>query len=159
MTPAVGAARRAGIDCRMLEYEHAEGTSAFGREAAEALGLDPHRVFKTLVAELASGELVVAIVPVAARLDLKALAAAAGSKKAVMADPQAAERATGYVVGGISPLGQRRRLATVLDISALDQDRIYVSGGRRGLELCLRPEDLVALTDAATVPIIRREPG
>ena len=147
------AARRAGIDCRVLEYEHAEGTSAFGREAAEALGLDPHRVFKTLVAELASGEFVVAIVPVAARLDLKALAAAAGSKKAVMADPRAAERATGYVAGGISPFGQKRRHPIFLDESAEICDRIYVSGGQRGLDISLDPADVVATLDATVAPL------
>lgn len=155
MTPAVLAARRSGIDCEVLEYEHAQGATAFGLEAAEALGLEADRVFKTLVATLASGELVVAIIPVAARLDLKALAVAAGSKKAQMADPRAAERATGYVVGGISPLGQRRRLSTFLDESALTHRRIYVSGGRRGLELGLEPDDLRTLTGARVAAIAR----
>jgi len=129
----VVAARRAGIECEVLEYRHAAGTESFGLEAAAALGVEAGRVFKTLVARLAGGRLAVAIIPVTMRLDLKVLAAAAGSKKAEMADAAAAERATGYVVGGISPLGQRRRLPTVLDESALTHELIYVNAGRRGL--------------------------
>lgn len=155
MTPAVLAARRAGIDCEVLEYPHSQGAASFGLEAAEALGLEADRVFKTLVASLAPGELVVAVIPVATRLDLKALAAAAGGKKAQMAEPKAAERATGYVVGGISPLGQRRRLPTFLDESALTYRHIFVSGGRRGLELGLSPEDLRTLTRARVAAIAR----
>jgi Cys-tRNA(Pro)/Cys-tRNA(Cys) deacylase len=107
------------------------------------------------VASLAGDRLVVAVIPVTARLDLKALAAAAGAKKAEMADPAAAERATGYVVGGISPLGQRRRLPTVLDESALTHERIYVSAGRRGLEIALHPRDLAGLTDATLAAVCR----
>lgn len=148
MTPAVDAARQAGVPCQVLEYRHDPGTQSFGLEAAEALGVDAAAVFKTLIASLSSGDLVVAVIPVVTRLDLKALAAAAGAKKAVMADPKAAERATGYVIGGISPLGQRRRLATVVDRSALTHLQIYVSGGRRGLEIALQPRDLVTLTNA-----------
>lgn len=155
MTPAVLAARRAGIDCEILEYPHSADAESFGLEAAAALAVDAARVFKTLVAELAGGELVVAVVPVTARLDLKALAAAAGAKRARMADPEAAERATGYVVGGISPLGQRRRLKTVLDAAALDHPRVYVSGGRRGLEIALDPRDLADLTGASVAPVSR----
>jgi Cys-tRNA(Pro)/Cys-tRNA(Cys) deacylase len=148
MTPAVVAAKRAGVPCQVLEYPHDPSAPSYGLEAAEALGIDPRKVFKTLVASLASGDLVVAVIPVVRRLDLKSLAAATGAKKAVMADPQAAERATGYVIGGISPLGQRRRLATVLDESALTHEQIFVSGGRRGLEIALAPRDLVTLTNA-----------
>lgn len=155
MTPAVTAARRAGIDCEVLEYAHAPDAASFGLEAAEALGVEAVRVFKTLVASLAGGKLVVAVIPVTARLDLKALAAATGAKKAEMADPTAAERATGYVVGGISPLGQRRRLPTVLDESALTHERIFVSAGRRGLEIALHPRDLAALTDATLAAVSR----
>lgn len=155
MTPAVVAARRAGVVCQVLEYRHDPAAESFGLEAAEAMGVDPRQVFKTLVASLASGDLVVAVVPVVARLDLKALAAATGSKKAAMADPGAAERATGYVIGGISPLGQRRRLATVIDESALTYAQIYVSGGRRGLEIALSPSDLMTLTHATLAPIGR----
>ncbi len=148
MTPAVVAARRAGVACRVLEYRHDPAAQSFGLEAAAALGVESSTVFKTLIASLATGALAVAVIPVDTRLDLKALATAAGAKKAAMADRQAAERATGYVIGGISPLGQRRRLVTVLDESALTHAQIYVSGGRRGLEIALQPRDLVALTDA-----------
>ena len=148
MTPAVDAARQSGIAYRLLEYGHDPAAESFGLEAAEALGVDAAAVFKTLIASLSSGDLVVAVIPVVTRLDLKALAVAAGAKKAVMADPKAAERATGYVIGGISPLGQRRRLSTVMDESALTHLQIYVSGGRRGLEIALQPRDLVTLTDA-----------
>jgi Cys-tRNA(Pro)/Cys-tRNA(Cys) deacylase len=123
-------------------------------EAAQALGLDPAQVFKTLLADV-DGALTVAVVPVDRSLDLKALAAAAGGKRAVMAEPAAAERATGYVVGGISPLGQRRRLPTVVDVSALDWDTVLVSAGRRGLDAELAPADLVRLTRARTAPIAR----
>jgi Cys-tRNA(Pro)/Cys-tRNA(Cys) deacylase len=127
---------------------------AYGTEAALALGVDPRRVFKTLVAEV-DGELTVAVVPVDAQVDLKALAGAVGGKRAAMADPTAAERATGYVVGGISPLGQRRRLPTVIDSSALEQPEVLVSAGRRGLDVALAPQDLVRLTEAVTAPIAR----
>ena len=155
MTPAVDAARQAGVACQVLEYRHDPKAESFGMEAAAALGVDAAAVFKTLVASLSSGDLVVAVIPVVTRLDLKALAAASGAKKAAMADPKAAERATGYVIGGISPLGQRRRLPTVIDESALTHPQIYVSGGRRGLEIALQPQDLVALTNAALGPIGR----
>ena len=155
MTPAVLAARRAGISCQVLEYRHDPAAQSFGLEAARALGVDASMVFKTLVASLASGELAVAVIPVVARLDLKALASATGAKKAVMADRQAAERATGYVIGGISPLGQRRRLTTVVDESALTHEQVYVSGGRRGLEIALAPRDLVKLTNATLNAISR----
>ncbi len=155
MTPAVDAARQAGIDCQVMEYDHDPAAESFGMEAAAALGVAPQAVFKTLVASLSSGDLVVAVIPVVARLDLKALAAVTGAKKAAMADPRAAERATGYVVGGISPLGQRRRLATVVDESALTHPKIYVSAGRRGLEIALQPQDLVSLTKAEVGCIAR----
>ena len=155
MTPAVLAARRAGVSCQVLEYRHDPAAQSFGLEAARALGVDASMVFKTLVASLASGELAVAVIPVVARLDLKALASATGAKKAVMADRQAAERATGYVIGGISPLGQRRRLTTVVDESALTHEQVYVSGGRRGLEIALAPRDLVKLTNATLNAISR----
>jgi len=155
VTPAVVAAKRAGIPCQVLEYQHDPSAESFGLEAAAAMGVDPRQVFKTLVASLASGELVVAVVPVVSRLNLKALAAATGAKKATMAQPEAAERATGYVLGGISPLGQRRRLTTVIDESALTHEQIYVSAGRRGLEIALRPGDLMILTNATLAPIGR----
>ena len=133
---------------------HGRGLS-YGEEAAAALGVDPRRVFKTLVADV-DGALTVAVVPVDASLDLKALAAAVGGKRATMAEPAAAERATGYVVGGISPLGQRRRLRTVVDASALDFATVLVSAGRRGVDVELAPADLVRLTGAGTAPIARR---
>ncbi|GAA2043312.1 Cys-tRNA(Pro) deacylase [Streptomyces carpaticus] len=153
-TPATVAASAAGVRFTLHAYDHDPGVASFGEEAASALGNDPRRVFKTLVAEV-DGTLTVAVVPVAGSLDLKALAAAVGGKRAVMADPAAAERTTGYVRGGISPLGQRKRLRTVLDASAADHGTVFVSAGRRGLEIELAPADLVALTSAVTAPIGR----
>ena len=132
------------------EYEHDPGSSSFGLEAAEGLGVAPARVFKTLVADL-DGALAVAIVPAAAQLDLKRL----GGKRAAMAEPKRVENTTGYVLGGVSPLGQRRSLPTTLDASALDHPTIYVSAGRRGLELELAPNDLVKLTAARVREISR----
>jgi Cys-tRNA(Pro)/Cys-tRNA(Cys) deacylase len=129
-------------------------SGSFGAEAADALGVDVARVYKTLVAQV-DEELWVAVVPVPAQLDLKALAAAAGGKRATLADPGAAERATGYVVGGISPLGQRKRLRTVVDATALDHPTVFVSGGRRGLDVELTATDLIQLTNARTAPISR----
>lgn len=154
MTPAVAAAQRAKIPFSIHEYRHDPGAPSYGLEAAEKLGLDPAQVFKTLVASV-DGRLVVAIVPVARSLDLKALAAAAGGKRASMADVAEAERATGYVAGGISPLGQRKRLATVLDESAQALERIHVSAGRRGLEIGLAPADLLRLTGGKVAAIAR----
>jgi Cys-tRNA(Pro)/Cys-tRNA(Cys) deacylase len=153
-TPATVALTRAGVTFTSHPYEHDPAAASFGLEAAQALGLDPARVFKTLFVSV-DGRLVVGIVPVSAQLDLKAVAAAVGGKKAVMADPTDAERASGYVVGGISPLGQKRPHPTVVDESALEWDTVYVSGGRRGLDLGLAPADLVRLTDARTAAIAR----
>ncbi|HEY7794474.1 MAG TPA: Cys-tRNA(Pro) deacylase [Gaiellaceae bacterium] len=142
MTPAVVAAERAGIAFTLHEYEHDPNAESYGLEAAAKTGVEPARVFKTLVVAQ-DGALSVAIVPVAAQLDLRTL-----GKRAALADRTAAERATGYVLGGISPLGQRKRLPTLIDESALGHETIFVSAGRRGLELELAPEDLVRLTDA-----------
>jgi Cys-tRNA(Pro)/Cys-tRNA(Cys) deacylase len=153
-TPATVAATRAGVDFTLHSYEHDPAAPSYGEEAAEALGLDPGQVFKTLVADV-DGTLTVAVVPVSGSLDLKALAAAVGGKRAAMADPAAAERTTGYVRGGISPLGQRRALPTVVDASAEGHATICVSAGRRGLEIELAPADLVKLTGAVTAPIAR----
>jgi Cys-tRNA(Pro)/Cys-tRNA(Cys) deacylase len=153
-TPATVALTRAGIPFTTHPYEHDPAAPSYGMEAAEALGLDPDRVLKTLFVDV-DGRLVVGIVPVSRQLDLKAVAAAAGGKRATMADPLVAERATGYVVGGISPLGQKRAHPTVLDESALSHDSVYVSGGRRGLDLGLAPQDLVRLTQARVAPIAR----
>ena len=155
MTPAVTAAKRAGIEFELHEYDAGGSSEPYGIGAARALGIAPQRVFKTLVVDLPGRSLAVAIIPVAGRLDLKAVAAALGAKRATMAEPAAAERATGYVLGGISPLGQRRRLPFAIDESALGFERIHVSGGRRGLEIELAPADLVALVGAAVARIAR----
>ncbi|MFF5338732.1 Cys-tRNA(Pro) deacylase [Streptomyces sp. NPDC013181] len=153
-TPATVALTAAGTAFTVHAYEHDPASPSYGEEAAQALGVPPDRVFKTLVADV-DGRLTVAVVPVAGSLDLKALAAAAGGKRATMADPAAAERTTGYVRGGISPLGQRKRLPTVLDASARSHPTICVSAGRRGLEVELAPEDLAALTGAVFADIGR----
>jgi Cys-tRNA(Pro)/Cys-tRNA(Cys) deacylase len=154
MTPAVVAAQRAKIAFSIHEYPHDPAAASYGLEAAEKLGLDPAQVFKTLVASV-DGRLTVALVPVAMSLDLKALAAAVGGKRAAMADVADAERATGYVAGGISPLGQKKRLPTVIDTSALGLERMYVSAGRRGLEIALAPHDLIRLCNGRTAAIAR----
>ncbi|MGA8211319.1 MAG: Cys-tRNA(Pro) deacylase [Nocardioidaceae bacterium] len=153
-TPATLALTRAGVRFSEHTYDHDPSAASYGLEAAAALGLDPHRVLKTLLVSV-DGRLVVAVVPVAGQLDLKAVAAAVGGKRAAMADPADAERATGYVVGGISPVGQRRRHPTVVDSSVLALDEVYVSGGRRGLDVGLDPADLVRLTGATAAPIGR----
>jgi Cys-tRNA(Pro)/Cys-tRNA(Cys) deacylase len=153
-TPATVAAQRAGVQFRTHEYLHDPTAQSYGDEAAAALGQSTDRVFKTLVADV-DGRLVVAVVPVSRQLDLKALAAAAGGKRAALADPALAQRSTGYVVGGISPLGQRKRLGTVVDASVSAFDTVYVSAGRRGLEIELAPADLVSLTRATVAAIAR----
>jgi Cys-tRNA(Pro)/Cys-tRNA(Cys) deacylase len=153
-TPATVAAGRAGIAFTLHPYEAAGGDESYGQAAADALGVPHDRLFKTLVAEV-DGDLTVAVVPVSATLDLKALAAAAGGKRAAMADPAQAERVTGYVRGGISPLGQRKSLPTVVDASASAFPTIYVSAGRRGLQIELAPADLVRLTGAVTAGVAR----
>jgi Cys-tRNA(Pro)/Cys-tRNA(Cys) deacylase len=153
-TPATVALTSAGVPFTTHAYEHDPSAPSYGLEAAEVLGLPHEQVFKTLLAEV-DGRLVVGIVPVAGKLDLKALAAAVGGKKAVMADPILAERTTGYIVGGISPIGQKKALPTVLDETALLHDTVYVSGGRRGFDLGLSPDDLVAQTQATTAAISR----
>lgn len=145
---------RAGVRFSVHPYAHDPNHPSYGEEAAEALGVAPSTVFKTLLADVAS-ELVVAVVPVTASLDLKALATAAGVKKATLADPGRAERATGYVVGGISPLGQRKHHRTFVDESAATLPTVYVSGGHRGLDLGLSPLDLIRLTEARLAPLAR----
>lgn len=160
-TPATVALAAAGVAFELHAYEHDPRAVGYGEEAAAALGVPPERVFKTLLATLeASGaggraELVVGIVPVSRRLDLKALARTLGGSRAAMADVTAAERATGYVAGGISPMGQKRRHRTVLDESALRHASVLVSAGRRGLDVELAPDALVAVTDAVTATITR----
>lgn len=146
-TPATKAARTAGVAFTVHEYTHDPKAESYAGEAADALGLDPARVFKTLVVAVGD-ELVVCIVPATGRLDLKAV-----GKRAAMADPARAEKVTGYVTGGISPLGQRRRLRTLVDASASSLETVYVSAGRRGLEIELAPDDLVALTGAEVRPL------
>lgn len=146
MTPAVRAAEAAGVRFHLHRYEHDPRAHSYGLEAAQRLGQDPARVFKTLVAGLPQGRFVVAVVPVARELDLKALAAACGAKKAALAAADEAERVTGYVTGGISPLGQKRALTTVIDVSADAFETVFVSAGRRGLEIELAPADLADVT-------------
>ena len=146
-TPAIVAAERAGIAFTVHEYPHNPKAASYGLEAAEKLGVDPARVFKTLVADV-DGTLTVAIVPVEAQLDLKAL-----GKRVTMADPKLAERTTGYVAGGISPLGQRKQLPTVVDESAFGFETIHVSAGRRGLEIELSPADLLTVTGGQVMGI------
>lgn len=153
-TPAALALTAAGIGFELHHYEHDPRAASYGMEAAEALGVEPARVFKTLLASL-DGSLVVGIVPVAGQLDLKALARALGGSRAAMAEVSTAERATGYVAGGISPVGQKKSHRTVLDASALTHPTIYVSAGRRGLDLEMTPADLVAITEAITAQIGR----
>jgi Cys-tRNA(Pro)/Cys-tRNA(Cys) deacylase len=153
-TPATLALVRAGIRFEVHAYEHDPAAPSFGLEAAAALDVSADRVFKTLCADL-DGRLCVGIVPVTAQLDLKALAAVLGGKRATMAAPADAERATGYVVGGISPIGQKRRLPTVLDDSAGRYETVFVSAGRRGLDLELRPADLLRAVDGSSASIAR----
>ncbi|MFG2781743.1 Cys-tRNA(Pro) deacylase [Streptomyces prunicolor] len=153
-TPATVVLTTAGVPYDLHAYDHDPSHPSYGEEAAEAMGVSPDRVFKTLLADV-DGTLTVAIVPVAGQLDLKALASAVGGKRATMADPTLAERTTGYVRGGISPLGQRKKLRTVLDDSASSHPTICVSAGRRGLEVELSPEDLKTLTAAVLAPIGR----
>lgn len=146
MTPGINVAKKARVPHRIHEYDHDPNSESYGTEAAEKTGADPARVFKTLVASVDNRELVVGVLPVTAMLSMKLIAKAAGGKKATMADKQEVQRATGYVLGGVSPLGQKRRLRTFIDQSARNFDTIYVSAGRRGLEIELAPQDLANLT-------------
>ena len=154
-TPATVTLDRAKIAYEVRAYEHDPAARSYGMEAAEALGVEPERVFKTLLVETDKG-LGVGIVPVDTQLDLKGIAAALGVKKATMADPAAAERVTGYVVGGISPIGQKKSLPTVLDESATTHATILVSGGKRGFDIELAPADLLTVVRGSTAPIARR---
>ena len=162
-TPAIEVVRTAGVSHAIHEYELPERHGrdrdtrpSYGLEAAAVLGVDPERMFKTLVASV-DDRLVMAVVPVDHELDLKRLAVAVGGRRAVMAEPAAAERATGMVVGGISPLGARKRLPVVVDASMLDHDTVFVSAGRRGLQLEIAPADLVRLSKAQTTRVSRDE--
>ncbi|MHA7141191.1 Cys-tRNA(Pro) deacylase [Arthrobacter sp. Sr33] len=154
-TPATVALSAAGVHFSVLNYAHNPRSGSYGAEAAEALGVDPARVFKTLMVDV-DGTLTVAVVPVSSSLNLKALAAASGRKKAVLADPALARRRTGYVLGGISPVGQRQTSPAVVDESALSFATILVSGGRRGLEIELAPADLIRVTSATVASIAQR---
>lgn len=151
-TPATSLLTKSGIKHHLHEYVHDPRQTSFGLEAATALGVDPTRVFKTLCV-MVDGSMCVGVVPVSGQLDLKAMASALGKKKSVMADPAIASRTTGYVVGGISPLGQRKLLPTVIDESALNFETILVSGGRRGLDIELAPRDLANLINASFAAI------
>ena len=153
-TPATTTLTRAKVAFEVHPYEHDPAAASYGLEAAAALSLPPGQVFKTLLVDSGSG-LGVGVVPVDRQLDLKAVAAALGWKKAAMADPASAQRSTGYVLGGISPVGQKRRLPTVVDRSATGFKRVYVSGGRRGLDISLSPADLVRVTGALVADIVR----
>lgn len=154
-TPATDALIAAGVAFEPVEYAHHDDATDFGAEVTRETGLDAAVVFKTLVVSTGPRQLAVGVVPVAGRLDLKALAAALGVKKVEMAEPKVAERSSGYVVGGLSPLGQRTPLPTVIDSSAEGLDRLYVSGGKRGLQVGLAPADLAAVTRATFAPIAR----
>lgn len=153
MTPAIDTVKKAGIAFEIHEYQHDSAAASYGLEAAEKLGVAADQVFKTLVVKLDGKTLAVGIVPVIGQLGLKQIAKAAGAKKAVMAVPAEVERATGYVLGGVSPLGQKKRLATYIDASAQGFSKMYVSAGRRGLEIELAPDDLAALCQAGFAPL------
>lgn len=149
MTPAINSAKKAKIDYTVHQYDHDSGNSSYGLEAAEKLAVSPERVFKTLVIKLDATELVVAILPVNSMLSMKSLAKACGARKAEMADKIEVQRSTGYVLGGVSPLGQKKPLKTVIELCAQQYATIYVSGGRRGLEIELNAIDLQTLTQAS----------
>ena len=153
MTPGILAAKRARVPFTVHEYEHDPAAESYGHEAVEKTGANPDQVFKTLVVSLDGKDLAVAVVPVSAMLSLKLIARAAGAKKAAMADKQLVQRTTGYVLGGVSPLGQKKRLKTFIDDSAHDFETLFVSAGKRGLEIELAPEDLARLTGAAFAPL------
>lgn len=153
MTPGIKAADHAGVDYTLHQYQHEPEAESWGIEAAEKLGIDPCRVFKTLVVSLDGKELVVGMVPVNAMLSLKELARAAKGKKAIMADQQTVERSTGYVLGGVSALGQKKRLRTFIDDSAEEFTTVFISAGRRGLEIELAPAALASVTEGAFAPL------
>jgi Cys-tRNA(Pro)/Cys-tRNA(Cys) deacylase len=153
MTPAINAAKKKKITYNVHQYNHDPAHESYGREAVEKLGVAAERVYKTLVVQLDDGRLAVAVIPVSSMLGMKHIAKAAGAKKAAMADKDVVARTTGYVLGGVSPLGQKKRLLTVIDSSAKDFSTIFVSAGRRGLDIELKPTDLAALTTATFAEI------
>lgn len=154
-TPATTALLAADIDFTEIPYTHHDHSTDFGDEAVRETGADPERVFKTLIVATTPGQLAVAVVPVSGHLDLKAMAQACGVKRVELAPVAVAQRSSGYVVGGVSPIGQRTPLPTVIDTSAANHDTILVSGGRRGLQIAIAPDDLVRITDATVAPIGR----
>ena len=147
MTPAINTAKKHKIAFQVHEYQHDASADSYGLEAADKLGVQPEHVFKTLVVQLSDGQLAVGVIPVCAKLSMKKIAKAVGSKKAEMADKLHVEKTTGYVLGGVSPLGQKKRLKTLIDSSAQQFQTIYVSAGRRGLEIELNPNDLIKLVN------------
>lgn len=153
MTPAINYLNKQKCEHKILKYEHDPACTNYGHEAADKLGLEYARVFKTLLVELSPKELAVGIIPVDCTMSLKEIAKALKAKSAKMADKDEAQKSTGYILGGISPFGQKKRLRTVLDISAMDFDTIYVSGGRRGLDIEVKPEDIVKLLGAVIFDI------
>ena len=155
MTPGINIAKRAKIFYRVHEYCHDPKSESYGAEATEKMGVAEERIFKTLVISVGSKDLIVGVVPVASSLHMKRIAKAVGAKKAGMAEPSDVEKSTGYVLGGVSPLGQKRKLVTIIDSSAQKYPTIFVSAGRRGLELEVKPDDLMKLTHATFVDICR----
>ncbi|MEH6519142.1 MAG: Cys-tRNA(Pro) deacylase [Halioglobus sp.] len=156
MTPGINVAKNNNVSHRVHEYSHDEASESYGLEAAEKMGVPEERVFKTLVVSLDNRELVVGVIPVSSMLSMKLIAKAAGAKKAAMADKSDVERSTGYVLGGVSPLGQKRRLKTIIDSSAKNYATVYVSAGRRGLEIELSPVDLAQLTNGVIAEICQQ---
>jgi Cys-tRNA(Pro)/Cys-tRNA(Cys) deacylase len=153
MTPGINAAKKNKVSHKIHEYSHDESSESYGLEAAEKMGVPEERVFKTLVVALDNKDLAVGVIPVSSMLSMKLIAKTVGAKKAVMADKSDVERSTGYVLGGVSPLGQKKRLKTIIDSSAKNYSTIYVSAGRRGLEIELSPEDLKKLTSGVLAEI------
>ncbi|MCK5810134.1 MAG: Cys-tRNA(Pro) deacylase [Cocleimonas sp.] len=153
MTPAINTAKNAKIAYTVHRYDHDPSRESYGLEAADKLGVSEKRVFKTLVVKMENKELVVGIVPVSSKLNMKLIAKVLGFKKATMAEASAVERSSGYVLGGVSPLGQKKTLKTIVDSSALELPTIFVSAGRRGLEIELKPEDLLSLVKGTQAKI------
>ena len=153
MTPAINTVKKSEVSYKIHEYFHDESSESYGLEAAEKMGIQEDRVFKTLVVSVDKNTLVVGVIPVSSMLSMKLIAKVVGSKKAIMADKSDVERTTGYVLGGISPLGQKKRLKTIIDSSVQKHSTIYVSAGRRGLEIELNPKDLIKLTDGMLAEI------
>ena len=155
MTPGINTAKKAKIFYKVHEYHHDPKSDSYGTEAAEKMDVAEERIFKTLVVRIGPKDLIVGVVPVASSLDMKRIAKVAGAKKAGMAEPAYVEKSTGYVLGGVSPLGQKKKLATIIDSSAQNYATIFVSAGRRGVELELKPDDLKDVTRGVFADICR----